>query len=58
LGMADVPIASRQEAFNAMAEHTLAGRLRLKTERYELDDVATAWGELLRSAHRKLLIAP
>lgn len=58
LAMGDVPVARRQEAFNAMAEHTLAGRLRLDAERYELDDVATAWRELLRGAHRKLLIAP
>jgi hypothetical protein len=41
-----------------MAEHAKAGRLRVATDRYELDDVATAWRELLGSAHRKLLIAP
>jgi NADPH:quinone reductase-like Zn-dependent oxidoreductase len=58
LQMASVPIADRQEALNAMAAHTLAGRLRVDGERYELDDVATAWSELLRGAHRKLLIAP
>ena len=58
LQMAAVPIPDRQEALNAMAAHTLAGRLRVDAERYELDDVATAWGELLRGAHRKLLIAP
>jgi NADPH:quinone reductase-like Zn-dependent oxidoreductase len=58
LQMAAVPVASRQDAFDAMAAHTLAGRLRVDTERYELDEVATAWGELLGSAHRKLLIAP
>jgi NADPH:quinone reductase-like Zn-dependent oxidoreductase len=28
------------------------------TELYDLDDVASAWGELLSSAHRKLMIAP
>ena len=58
LQMGGVPIAKRQEALNAMAAHTLAGRLRVNVERYELDDVATAWGELLRGAHRKLMIAP
>jgi NADPH:quinone reductase-like Zn-dependent oxidoreductase len=58
LQMAGVPVAGRQEAFNAMAAHTLAGRLRVDVERYELDDVATAWGELLLGAHRKLMIAP
>jgi NADPH:quinone reductase-like Zn-dependent oxidoreductase len=58
LQMSGVPRAHRQEAFDAMAEHTLAGGLRVDAQRYELDDVATAWGELLRGAHRKLLIAP
>jgi NADPH:quinone reductase-like Zn-dependent oxidoreductase len=58
LQMAAVPIHERQGALNAMAAHTLAGRLRVDAQRYELDDVATAWRELLRGAHRKLLIAP
>ena len=58
LQMSAVPLAHRQEALDAMAEHTLTGGLRVDAERYELDDVATAWGELLRGAHRKLLIAP
>ena len=39
-----------------MAGHTLAGRLRVDSQRYELDDVATAWAELLRGAHRKLMM--
>jgi NADPH:quinone reductase-like Zn-dependent oxidoreductase len=58
LAMDVAPVAYRQEALNAMAAHTLAGRLRVDTERYELDEVAVAWGELLCGAHRKLLIAP
>jgi NADPH:quinone reductase-like Zn-dependent oxidoreductase len=58
LQMARVPIRERQEALNAMAAHTLAGRLRVDGERFELDDVAAAWSELLRGAHRKLMIAP
>jgi NADPH:quinone reductase-like Zn-dependent oxidoreductase len=58
LQMGGVPLAHRQEALDAMAAHTLAGRLRVDAQRYELDDVAVAWGELLAGAHRKLLIAP
>jgi NADPH:quinone reductase-like Zn-dependent oxidoreductase len=54
----DVPVEVRQAALDTMAEHAKAGRLRVDTERYELDDVATAWSKLLGSAHRKLLIAP
>jgi hypothetical protein len=52
------PAAFRQEALDAMAAHALAGRLRVDSERYELDDIAVAWHELLRGAHRKLLIVP
>jgi len=58
LQMAAVPVPDRQRAFNEMAEHTLAGRLRVDTERFALGEVALAWGELLAGAHRKLLIAP
>jgi NADPH:quinone reductase-like Zn-dependent oxidoreductase len=58
MSLHDVPLAGRQAAFDAMAAHTLARRLRVDAELFELDDVATAWGELLRSAHRKLMIAP
>jgi NADPH:quinone reductase-like Zn-dependent oxidoreductase len=58
LSMGDSPIARRQEALDAMAAHALAGRLRVESQRYELDDVATAWAELLGGAHRKLMIAP
>jgi NADPH:quinone reductase-like Zn-dependent oxidoreductase len=53
-----VPVAVRQAALDAMAEHTMAGRLRVDTELYELDAVGSAWRELLGSAHRKLMIAP
>lgn len=53
-----VPVAERQRAFDAMAQHAMAGQLQVSSQRYELDDIATAWGELLGSAHRKLLIAP
>jgi NADPH:quinone reductase-like Zn-dependent oxidoreductase len=58
LQMASVAVADRQKALNAMAEHMLAGRLRVESERYDLDDVAIAWRELLRGAHRKLMVAP
>jgi NADPH:quinone reductase-like Zn-dependent oxidoreductase len=58
LAMDDAPVAYRQEALDAMAAHMLAGRLRVETERYELDEVSVVWGELVRGAHRKLLIAP
>lgn len=53
-----IPIVERQRALNAMAEHALAGRLRVESQKYGLDDIAVAWAELLRGAHRKLLIAP
>jgi NADPH:quinone reductase-like Zn-dependent oxidoreductase len=53
-----VPAAERQAALNAMAEHVLAGRLQVDYERYALDDIEEAWAELLRGAHRKLLIEP
>lgn len=58
LQMGGVPLAHRQEALDAMAAHTLAGRLQVDVQRYELDDVAAAWGELLVGAHRKLMVAP
>ena len=58
LQMAGVPLAHRQEALDAMAAHTRAGRLHVNAQRYALDDVAAAWGELLAGAHRKLMIAP
>jgi NADPH:quinone reductase-like Zn-dependent oxidoreductase len=58
LNLGSVSNADRQRAFDEMAAHTVAGRLRVDSERYELDQVSTAWGELLRGAHRKLMIAP
>ena len=51
------PAAEKQRALNAMADHAIAGRLRLMSERYALDDIAEAWAELTRGAHRKLMIA-
>jgi NADPH:quinone reductase-like Zn-dependent oxidoreductase len=53
-----VPAAERQAALNTLAEHALAGRLHIDYERYTLDDIEEAWAELLRGAHRKLLIKP
>jgi NADPH:quinone reductase-like Zn-dependent oxidoreductase len=53
-----IPIEERQRALNTMAEHALEGRLRVDSQRYGLDDIDVAWAELLRGAHRKLLIAP
>jgi hypothetical protein len=41
-----------------MAEHAVGGRLKVNAQRYQLDDIATAWGELVGSAHRKLMITP
>lgn len=58
LALGDVPPATRQEAFNAMADHAIAGRLRVDGQCYQLDDIAAAWAELLRGAHRKLMIIP
>jgi NADPH:quinone reductase-like Zn-dependent oxidoreductase len=53
-----IPVEERQRALNAMAEHALCGRLRVDSDRYRLADIEVAWAELLRGAHRKLLIAP
>jgi NADPH:quinone reductase-like Zn-dependent oxidoreductase len=53
-----VPVADRQRALNAMAEHALAGRLSVNTERYRLEDIAVAWNQFLTGVHRKLMIAP
>lgn len=53
-----VPLAQRQRAFDAMAEHFAAGRLVIEYERFELEQIGEAWAQLLSSAHRKLLIAP
>jgi len=53
-----VPVAVRQSALDTMAAHSMAGRLRVDTQLYELDDIERAWHQLLASAHRKLMIAP
>jgi NADPH:quinone reductase-like Zn-dependent oxidoreductase len=58
LALGDVPPTARQEAFNALADHSIAGRLRVDGQCYQLDDVTAAWQELVRGAHRKLMIAP
>ena len=55
--LATTPASEKQRALNAMADHAIAGRLRLTSERYALDDIAEAWAELTRGAHRKLMIA-
>ena len=58
LQLAGVPVDVRQQAFDAMAVHTLAGRLHVDTELFELDDIADAWDLLCAGAHRKLMIVP
>jgi NADPH:quinone reductase-like Zn-dependent oxidoreductase len=53
-----VPVAERQRAFDEMARHAIAGRLNVPSQRYELEEIGSAWDELLSSSHRKLLVAP
>ncbi|MCW2855483.1 MAG: hypothetical protein JWR52_1098 [Marmoricola sp.] len=58
LQLAGVPVEVRQQAFNAMAAHMLAGRLHVETELFDLDEIADAWAILCAGAHRKVLIVP
>jgi NADPH:quinone reductase-like Zn-dependent oxidoreductase len=57
LQLAGVPVAVRQAALDDMAAQTLAGRMQVDSELFALENLATAWDELLRGAHRKLMIA-
>jgi len=45
-------------AYARLAEHALAGRLRVEIERLELDDVPSAWQRQGSSPHAKLVIVP
>ena len=45
-------------AYARMAEHALAGRLRVRIERLGLDDVPDAWRRQGSSPHAKLVIVP
>jgi NADPH:quinone reductase-like Zn-dependent oxidoreductase len=58
LQLAGVPVEIRQQAFDTMAAHMLAGRLHVETELFELDKIADAWDVLCAGAHRKVMIVP
>jgi NADPH:quinone reductase-like Zn-dependent oxidoreductase len=48
----------KRSAYAAMAEHAVAGRLKVAIERLSLDDVPDAWQRQGSSPHAKLVIAP
>ena len=48
----------KAEAYARIAEHALAGRLRVRIERLGLDDVPAAWERQGTSPHAKLVIVP
>jgi hypothetical protein len=45
-------------AYAQLAEHALAGRLRVRIERLGLDDLPDAWQRQGASPHAKLVIVP
>jgi len=57
-GNQTVPLGVRAEAYAAMAEHVLAGRLAFAVERYPLERVEEAWEAQAASPHRKLVVVP
>ncbi len=48
----------RRAAYEEMAAHAAAGRLRVPIERFSLDQVAEAWERQAKGPHRKLVIIP
>ncbi len=54
-----IPLEGRIAAYHAMAEHLLAGRLRVEVEEHPLAEATAVW-ELQASgtAHRKLVLVP
>jgi NADPH:quinone reductase-like Zn-dependent oxidoreductase len=53
-----VPADVRRDAYRALVEHAVAGRIAVEVERLPLAEVADAWERVQRSAHRKLVLAP
>ena len=53
------PREVKLDAYRAMVEHAVAGRLRVDVERLPLEQVGTAWERLRAGAHgRKLVLVP
>jgi NADPH:quinone reductase-like Zn-dependent oxidoreductase len=53
-----VPPDVRRDAYRALVEHAVAGRIAVEVERLPLAQVADAWERVQRSAHRKLVLVP
>ena len=53
-----VPSDVRRDAYRALVEHAVAGRIAVGVERMPLAQVADAWERVQRSAHRKLVLVP
>jgi NADPH:quinone reductase-like Zn-dependent oxidoreductase len=53
-----VPSDVRRDAYRALVEHAVAGRIEVEVERLPLAQVADAWQRVQRSAHRKLVLVP
>jgi NADPH:quinone reductase len=53
-----VPAAQRLAAYRRMAEHVVAGRLRIDVERVSLAQADDAWRRQERSPGRKLVLVP
>jgi len=53
-----VPPDVRRDAYRALVEHAVAGRLAVEVERMALAQVGEAWERVQRSAHRKLVLVP
>jgi len=53
-----VPPDVRREAYRALVEHAVAGRIAVELERMPLARVGEAWERVQRSAHRKLVLVP
>lgn len=53
-----VPPDVRRDAYRALVEHAVAGRIAVEVERLPLAQVGEAWERVQRSAHRKLVLVP
>ncbi|HZL48363.1 MAG TPA: zinc-binding alcohol dehydrogenase family protein [Solirubrobacteraceae bacterium] len=52
----EVPAPEQAAAYRELAEHALAGRLRIDYDTYPLERVGEAWKRQQEGAHRKLVI--
>ena len=55
---AQIPLPETRAAYEELAAHALAGRLRVPIERFALDQVAEAWTHQAASPHSKIVIVP